>query len=937
MFFYFQVKGGEEAWAEGLADSRQSIIAKRNPRYSTILDLSLLIDDETSKEDMLAIRYRGPMYFDFDSDDLDDVITRVQKFIKKLEDLEVDLDACQFYATGKKGFHCTIPAEMFVAKPSPKGTVGLPHIYKELAYALYVDTMDLRVYSARKGRMFRTVNVERENGKFKVQVTPEEIKNMTEEVYAELVSAPRNLLVSTTPKLNDQLAVMYSSAEQKVVAAAKRRGTGQKDVEALAKFKGEFPPSILKIMQGEGTMDDAGFNKIAMQLGITANGLGKTEDEYIVMCAGLIQNHVSDGFRYNTPAKREAELRRMFDYTQDNVCYTYSVGAIKSIMKPGESTPDLDGLTDQHGTILDASDGDTDESIYGGVYMTDRGIFRKSEDGITMICDLGFQNIDLLIDMSENSVSGFETDVFFRGVKKGRRNLGLETFTSKSKFLPFVLSNMGVYTGSDNHVTALVGRMRDIAMKHGGTVLLVHKEGLDLIPRHTENGTVTDIVWVSPDSVVGKEDLEVKYRFSSKLTTHGMFKSDLMDAPDFDASEETALILESLLNLNEPYVVGNLLGWMTSCFHRQIYHKFYNQFPICQIFGQAGSGKSSTVHAMLHLFYYLAPPRIISANGPSKFTIDSHMQSSATIPCALDEYKPRQFSVTKRGELLTLFREAYNANAFGKGGGNGGVNSSWRDVQLYSYSAPLLFIGEAMETETAVLERSVSIPLSKAGLSGRKKQIQDVRDQSQVLASLGKEIVQGTFRTDLEAFKKSFNTIHDKLTSEVFQSQNDRVLFNVAVVLHGLTFLKEVISAHFADRFNDKFAHLMDTVKDMSRHVAIVVMPEAAKALNTLSFMTRTEHDESDIGLKLGEDYHIETSYVDMKMRNVFIKYVSWCHRKSQEPLYDTLEAFIQGLSGFAAVIDRSCPNSVLKDSPLTTVYRFDTAKLEAEGVESFA
>ena len=84
MYFYYQLKGGEEQWHEALASQRESIIASKAPRYATILNLSTLINDETTSEEIQAIRYFGDLYFDFDSDDIEMCISQVQKFIKKL-------------------------------------------------------------------------------------------------------------------------------------------------------------------------------------------------------------------------------------------------------------------------------------------------------------------------------------------------------------------------------------------------------------------------------------------------------------------------------------------------------------------------------------------------------------------------------------------------------------------------------------------------------------------------------------------------------------------------------------------------------------------------------------------------------------------------------------------------------------------------------------
>lgn len=945
-YFYYQVKGGEEAWKLGLAELRETIIENERPRYSTILDLDLSINEDTTKAEMDAIKYRGDMYFDFDSDDIEDVIVRVNKFIKKLEDIKMNLDNVSFYATGKKGFHATIPQECFMSKPPAKGIQSLPAIYKEIAFQLYVDTMDIRVYSARKGRMFRTVNVERENGKFKVQVTPEEIRDMTEDIYLALTSEPRPLLIADKPKLNAELATMYAEAEQKVIAAFKRRGDSKRDIEALAKFKGQFPPTLLKIMNGEGVADAAGFNKVAMQLGITANGLNKNVDEYIKLCAGLIENHISDGTRYNTPKKREAELRRMFEYTQDNVCYTFSAGAVKNLLKPGEQAADLSGYTEAQGEISGGADAETDESLYGGVTLTSKGIFKTTEDGITQLCDLGFTGAAQLLDIHSGATSGFEADVTFRNEKKGRKYMSLDVFSSKSKFQSLVHPLSGIYSGSDNQVTSILGRLRDMAIKSGDVVYVVHKEGLDLIKYGTPEGPKMEMIWTAVDNVYSL-DKRVKYIYQSSLNRQAMFDSDLYNAPDVskvakqgtESEKQTIVdVIEALLNLNEPYVVGNLLGWMTSCFHRQIYNEFYHQFPLCQVIGQAGSGKSSSAHALLHLFYYMNPPKLTSATGSTKFMIESYMQSSATIPCVLDEYKPKQMSIAKRGELLTVFREAYNQNSFGKGGGsNGAMAADWRDAQQYSYSAPLMFIGEAMEAESAVLERSVTVTLKKSGLAGRDKNIQKIRDNRHVLSSIGKCIVDSAFNLDLPTFKVGFETVLDELRAEAYSNQNDRVLFNVAVVLQGLTVFRQVADMLAGDsRFDEKFKQLYEVVRDTSNHVGTVVMSEAAKVMNSLSYMSRSEMPDSDMGLLINEDYFISDRFVDLNMRNVYVKYKTWCMRRGSEPLYDSEDAFIHGISGFAAVFDRSPQDSVLKTSALTNVIRFDKAKLTTERVEEF-
>jgi hypothetical protein len=123
---------------------------------------------------------------------------------------------------------------------------------KDIAYELYVDTLDLRVYSGRKGRMWRTPNVRRESGKYKVPITPEELMEMTAADYEALCSQPRIIPAPAEPVLSQKRAVLYAKAESKVDAAAKKRKDSKKDFELLARFKGQFPPSLAAVMAGTG-------------------------------------------------------------------------------------------------------------------------------------------------------------------------------------------------------------------------------------------------------------------------------------------------------------------------------------------------------------------------------------------------------------------------------------------------------------------------------------------------------------------------------------------------------------------------------------------------------------------------------------------------------------------------------------------------------------
>lgn len=344
-FRWAQLKGGEEAWHLILADQTDKYLREKSPAFTTILaaDNDFKSSDMTA-EDMAKVHYLGDWYLDFDASSIEEAITQYQKFLTKLRDeYDFDLHQASLYASGGKGFHIIVPMQCLVPKVKPQGVMGLPAIFKEMASETYVDCLDMRVYTARRGRQFRTVNVERPDkpGVYKVPLTVEESFDMTPEKYRALCSAPRYVPAPAPAEFNPNLGLLYATSYSKVEKALKTRKKSKADAKLLQKFGGDVPPSIRSVMSGECKLG-VGFQKIATQLALTAHALAKTEEQFLALCAGLIDNHVSDGNRYNTPEKRRRELSRMYQYMAENPCYTFSIGGVKSLMPEGTSTPDLD-------------------------------------------------------------------------------------------------------------------------------------------------------------------------------------------------------------------------------------------------------------------------------------------------------------------------------------------------------------------------------------------------------------------------------------------------------------------------------------------------------------------------------------------------------------------------------------------------------------------
>ena len=147
---------GKAIWKSYPAEEK---LTKR-ARYCTVLALSEEWDEDKT------ITYAGPLYFDFDGE-LDPVLNNVRTALRTLElNYEVPLDWINCFFTGGRGFHLSLNMKLFASTDEAL----LSQIYKRMAYELFnLPTLDMSVYSGKRGRMWRIVNRKRSNGNFKIR------------------------------------------------------------------------------------------------------------------------------------------------------------------------------------------------------------------------------------------------------------------------------------------------------------------------------------------------------------------------------------------------------------------------------------------------------------------------------------------------------------------------------------------------------------------------------------------------------------------------------------------------------------------------------------------------------------------------------------------------------------------------------------------------
>ena len=979
-YYYTQLVGGEHQWKPIPAKSREVYLRENKPEFMTVLSVSKLVDD-LGLEERLKLHYEGPMYFDFDSKSIEVVLGKVNEFLDKLAALDLDLTSIKCFATGGKGFHIEIPPVCFMEKPAKTGTLNLPVIYREIALELCVDTLDLRIYSQGKGRMWRVPNNKRPNGSHKVQVTAQDIRYMTPETYADFVSRPRGELPLTAPQLCIDLAILYSKSAQKVEEKMKARGKFKKNPQDKLKA---HSISIEMMMAGIGIKDGVGFHELALQIAISASTAGLTEAVMLEESEGIIENHESTGNRYNTPAKRRVELSRMFAYCDDNPCYAFNVGAVKNLLN--HAAPDLDGLPvtkeDVEEGIVEAkeqlaSDASGDiapdefEDTSGGVTLSKFGVYVDTEFGKKRICAVSFRDIHLLIATDTGQVSAYEADVLVNGRSTGRQTMEIDTFSSVQMFNRFAARLGHAMQGVETHVRGMMMRFVELAKKKGRMRYIAKREGLDIvnIPNH-ENTDLREpfMVWADTRGVILDPRLAagvVDMSFQGFPDPRGLFKADLADAPPLDAwLKESPLnkaalkqTLEDLFACQRAEVIGKLLGWYTAAIYRMIFHKAYGQFPVLHVNGSAGAGKTSMNKAFMSLFYFNQEPKMLTP-GSSLFSLQQHMAGSASIPLLLDEYKPQDMGYDLHAKYKLLIRDAYNCRSVSKGGGTR-ESDDYRSLHQTELAAPLVVLAEAPEEEAAVSERVVLVTFVKPAASVSTAwavRFHNWSRNGKHLSMMGQWLVGQAINTSsVDNLREEFDPLYaaarerymlsaadltknlDQDTLNNKQNSKERSVFNFTVANFGLTKFRYLVESIFGkEEFKHKFDEMQAGVYTRMNDLHSSTQPEWAKVMNMMSTMSHHVDPEANNALVIDKDYAFISlggkDCIEIALRSAYLKYRSFCRQSSSKPLYAGDQSFLQAIKDSPAFVSQGPGRELL----MPGVYCFDVNELIRMNVETF-
>jgi|GEM_PF-4071510 len=318
-------------WA--VADTPEELqkAIRRGARFATWASLSDLPNGKNA-----PTRY-GDFPLDFDDAEApENALTDCRKLcLEILPDIYgVDPYAISFFASGSKGLHAVIPASLFGLE---NGHPDLPAIFKIIATdwadRFGLKTLDRSMYAGGKGKMFRLPNVRRANGRFKVPLALEEVRDLPMGKIMRLAAAPRE--VEPVEAITDPIPDLVTLAHDTIHEIERQKKIGPLSPPTLE--PGCIPPCIRYILKHPPAKSDrVDFNRLTLLLATFAKAAGWTDEEAWQHVSNLVENYPHSA-TYDTPEKRRKKWDETLRFVLNRADYLFECSYVLGLRLPGSA------------------------------------------------------------------------------------------------------------------------------------------------------------------------------------------------------------------------------------------------------------------------------------------------------------------------------------------------------------------------------------------------------------------------------------------------------------------------------------------------------------------------------------------------------------------------------------------------------------------------
>jgi len=247
-----------------------------------------------------------------------------------------------------------------------------------------------------------------------------------------------------------------------------------------------------------------------------------------------------------------------------------------------------------------------------------------------------------------------------------------------------------------------LGRGQDVGLLQSHLVAKLQSNGLpravatSVVGRHTIPGdsrkffVLNEYVMASDGSHWGPRESPIVFVEQGREHPHVTIRGMQTDYTFI------AALANALPFVNAPGVIWPVLGWFMAAPMKVALEACEYRFPILNVFGTRGSGKTTTILRIFHRMFGWRDERSYDAN-TTRFVMLTLMGSTNAIPLAFSEFRVAQVTDLSRYVLL-----AYDTGMDARGRAN-------QTTQNYPLIAPFSIDGEDMLDDPASLERIVAV------------------------------------------------------------------------------------------------------------------------------------------------------------------------------------------------------------------------------------
>lgn len=684
-------------------------VRKLGAKYLSVLAVDTVLNDEVdSPHDR---QYRGPFYIDIDSKhDLTEAVQSARDICDKLIDTYgVHEDHIYAWASGSKGIHIIVPASCF---SSGRAVKWLPLIYREMAKALWEPGLDFQVYSQGRGNSWRLENLQREDGNYRVPITMAELKALTAENYKEFVKAPRVLVRDKPSDVKyAKLEQLFKNCADIIKKDRNRINTVNPvpDKKLVEYFKEEVPQCITDVCDHR-KRPDASFNALAMQLSIfiVRSTVGHSVRDLLINKFAL----KGTSSQYDTEVKRRKHVQGMVAYVSAaKDSYKFSCAAVRSQLstKPCSGCPlEVDREAEKA----------TDLAYDTGIKATIRGYFELDKDGepARRLSNFVMEPMEQVLEVPRGDVlpirTGLRAAIMLNGERRNVLTIEEQAWSGRSSLIS-ALQGVGnaIFEGSD----ADVQRLKELIFSQEnemGEVVRKFSAGI-----HIENVAGNSLrVYVEPGYSINELGVKGTHFIDGVIPAAPTIKD--VRAPELgeEAVEEAIIALMSMLTREAS---APIIGWFAVCHLKAHIMARTGQFPLLNLTGDAGSGKTTVASLMgwMSGADYTGVNAPISAPAATDWSVISYLASSTTVPRIMDEVNKSKIGEKRFNFITEMLKGVWNSHNVPRGTINRGVGTTkgrtGASVIEIPLSGPTVFMNEQQIDIPALLQRSVSVMLSR--------------------------------------------------------------------------------------------------------------------------------------------------------------------------------------------------------------------------------